>query len=448
MMKKIDFDQAQLVQNVSTNKLTSVSQFKNQDSKIEFKREEFENFFTQLKEITAEMKKETKLEDVAVLVCGDTGAGKSTLVNCLLEQMPIAKSKKHTKEFLIEYESPLAKLGASGVSLTSIPQRYGLVDKVYWDCPGFEDNRGGMTDIANAFGISKLDEKAKSFKVLAVIEENSFLSRRGQLFRSMISKISKMFPDEKELENKIVFCFTKTDKIKDYQKELIIISKEPNNLEPEHRSFLKSIAEKEHFVLFPKPKKEGVIDNFYKENLVQKLEISKAITSHIAPIISPSSLIKMNSLQDYCNDRAKSLLFNISEEVSNLLIDMDNKDIEDFTKNFIDKVYPIREDLRDMEIIDNFYKIIAKFSDFLPMENLKKDFSELHFLSTTVLENIVGKFFPNGDCFEIETLEQPFKNLYEKIQKSLITKGMESFAKEVNDKINIFLSMGKLDIKI
>jgi hypothetical protein len=191
-----------------------------------------------------------------------------------------------------------------------------------------------------------------------------------------------------------------------------------------------------------------VIDNFYKENLVQKLEISNTITSHIAPIITPSSLIKMIDLQEYCNDQAKSLLFNISEEVSNLLIDMDNKDIEDFTKNFIDKVYPIEKDLKDIEIIDPFYKIIAKFSDFLPMENLKKDFSELRFLSTTVLGDIVGEFFSHGNCFEIETLEIPFKNLYDKIQKSLITKGMESFAKEVNDKVNIYSSMGKLDIKI
>tara|TARA_B110000503_G_scaffold131974_1_gene207385 strand:- start:2385 stop:3743 length:1359 start_codon:yes stop_codon:yes gene_type:complete len=452
-MNKTEFGQAQLVQNVSTNKLTSVSQLKNQDivnrSRIEAKNEKFETFFTQLKEITAEMKKETKLDDVAILVCGDTGAGKSTLVNYLLEQTPIVKPRKNTKEFLIEYENPLAKVGSNSVSLTSVPQRYSLVNKVYWDCPGFEDNRSGMTDIANAFSISKIGDKTKSFKVLAVIEESAFLSRKGQLFRSMINKMSKMFPDEKELANKIVICFTKTDKIKDYQKELITISQESNNLKPEHRSFLTLIAKNERFVLFPKPKKEGTINELCKENLVHKLEKSNAITSQIAPIISPSSLIEMNNLQDYCNDRAKSLLFNISEEVSNLLIDMDNKDIESFTTNFIGEVYPIREELKDMEIINKFYKMIAKFLDFLPMENIKKDFAELDFLSTTVLENIVGKFFPNGDYFEIETIELPFKNLYTNIQKSLNQKDMESFLNEVKkDVMKISLSMGKLDIKV
>lgn len=119
-----------------------------------------------------------------VIVFGDTGAGKSTLINvlwgCKMRRNPEDSS-------LIEVDpdsdvGEVAPIGSGPRSCTLIPTMVGDLEAVvlspsekevklsFYDMPGLSDNRGFEVDLATAITMKKIVENAKSVKFMMVYE--------------------------------------------------------------------------------------------------------------------------------------------------------------------------------------------------------------------------------------------------------------------------------------
>ncbi|WPY01236.1 hypothetical protein Trichorick_01144 [Candidatus Trichorickettsia mobilis] len=256
----------------------------------------------------------------ATLVCGDTGSGKSTLVNYLLGHILVAEHAENSNSLRIACEDQVANIGHDCVSETSVPGRY-TGTGTYWDCPGFEDTGGSAANISNAFSIAKIGDKARAVKILAVVEEADIAAKRSTAFRSIISKMTAMFDNRPDLANSVVFCFTKAQQIKNYKAALVSIINSKDSLNAKEKQFLNNIIKKNNFVVFPCPNHLGRIDNSVRDQLLEKLNSASFVRdSAIAPVVSVKSLRPLNELLNYTNDQVSKTMSEIVTELMKCLI--------------------------------------------------------------------------------------------------------------------------------
>src|SRR3989344_3450474 len=103
-------------------------------------------------------------KDRIVLILGSTGSGKSTLLNYLAnKQLELDTSGP---EDLIQCKNPLSPIGHGKHSCTVKPEIFpNIVSGItFCDCPGFFDNRGVVTEIANALTLTKLAKESKALQ--------------------------------------------------------------------------------------------------------------------------------------------------------------------------------------------------------------------------------------------------------------------------------------------
>ena len=134
---------------------------------------------------------------LALVICGNTGAGKSTAVNyvhgCKIEQV---KSEFGNRIVQVAKNSPVPELmsiGHSNQSATFIPGIESDDSFTYIDCPGFLDNRGAEINISNAVNIKQAIHAAKSIVVVVVLNYFTLISDRGRGLKDLASIISGMF---------------------------------------------------------------------------------------------------------------------------------------------------------------------------------------------------------------------------------------------------------------
>ena len=148
--------------------------------------------------------RETRGDDPAqpsVIVIGDTGSGKSTLITHLANRPLVAKSLPGRPKFL-ETEEPLPgfQIGAGIGVGTRMPTAWKdpISNILYWDCPGFHDPRGATTDIVNTFSIQQLFQSPSRVKIVLVAPEPD-LEARARNFGNLLNQLTKIFPRNEEL---------------------------------------------------------------------------------------------------------------------------------------------------------------------------------------------------------------------------------------------------------
>ncbi len=150
----------------------------------------------------------------AVIVLGNTGAGKSTFVNYLLGCDLMKKSPRDLgmkgvgKVVVVRSKAEggcmdeVMPIGHTRVSKTFVPQiQVDFSDNqlVYCDCPGFLDNRGAEINIANAVNIRRLLQSSRCVKVLALINYHSLKADRGRGIREMLQICTQLFGSVSQL---------------------------------------------------------------------------------------------------------------------------------------------------------------------------------------------------------------------------------------------------------
>lgn len=135
-----------------------------------------------------------------MIILGNTGAGKSTLVNYLVGcPLRSFQDPKISLEELFDATNPVAKIGHGAVSLTRFPETFTCPESglTYSDCPGFFDNRGAEFDIANMYAIARMVSVAKSVKgFIVVVNYHSLNANRGKGAGDAAEIISAVLQDQ------------------------------------------------------------------------------------------------------------------------------------------------------------------------------------------------------------------------------------------------------------
>ena len=134
----------------------------------------------------------------AVMVLGRTGSGKSALINMLAGRPLIAQQDEVTLKFFLTSEDmlPGITIGNLLLSETSIPRAWVYNDTVFWDCPGFDDNRGIEYEISHAFMFKKLFDTYQSCKIILVISDDDLNDRRAEKILPAIRALDLFFQSD------------------------------------------------------------------------------------------------------------------------------------------------------------------------------------------------------------------------------------------------------------
>jgi ribosome biogenesis GTPase A len=162
-------------------------------------------------------------QDIVIFV-GNTGAGKSTIINylhgCEFERVkttttntatPVTSTTSdiistacattstfvtHKRFYQVKGSSKqpeLVRIGHTNQSMTFVPEIQFDDNFVYCDCPGFSDNRGSEINIANAVNIKQVVYEAKSVRVVIMLNYHTIVTDRTQRMRELANALEELF---------------------------------------------------------------------------------------------------------------------------------------------------------------------------------------------------------------------------------------------------------------
>jgi len=173
-----------------------------------------------------------------ILLLGETGAGKSTVIQFLLGMKMLKKEINGIPHIEGEIDEYLKRMDANGILDEKITNQIKnlksscffksetrylnpieleldntfIIDSIkLCDTPGFRDSNGPEIDVANAISIIKAINTAKSVRPVVLISEKGF-GDRGLELKRLAMTIASIIPDFNNFHDKINFIFTKFGK--------------------------------------------------------------------------------------------------------------------------------------------------------------------------------------------------------------------------------------------
>jgi GTPase Era involved in 16S rRNA processing len=150
-----------------------------------------------------------------VLIIGNTGAGKSTLINYQLGYKMV-KSELHGSDVYNTEGNIGAVIGHSkSISETLFSETFEnkLDNIVYCDCPGFGENRDVEIRICVYVLREIIIRQFSSIKsIIIVISMPELESSRGAVFKELCENLGDLLKNPNELKASLIFVLTKVPK--------------------------------------------------------------------------------------------------------------------------------------------------------------------------------------------------------------------------------------------
>lgn len=254
-------------------------------------------------------------EKQAILLLGNTGAGKSTLAHMLAGRKLQAMYDDETGKFVVDAVEALAdiKIGHGKVSETTIPNKCVVGNTVIWDCPGFNDT-DIVQEIANAFFIKKLYTQHPKMKFVLVVTESDISSNRGTSFAKLVEQFCSGFADISMVENAVALVVTHASP----GKKPIHLAKEINNILEQNANLASNVKQmmgylQKNLQVSHAPAQEGELA---KSDLFYALE---GIGQYAEAKESMGKFSLSAKAQEYCIELVKMSMHGLGQVMNTLL---------------------------------------------------------------------------------------------------------------------------------
>lgn len=338
-----------------------------------------------ISEFTNGLDQESKKTNVFLV--GKTGAGKSTLTNYLTDVKLKAVGKRGKFTINLEEEKHgRPKIAKSALSQTTFPNKVEYSNTTYWDCPGFDDNKGPLQDIANAYYIKRLFDNLKNVKVVVVIDVADMETKARGLIE-VFNQLSELFEGHIEkLFTAVTLIVTKTTwnsiDCQECLMEDIIPVAADMKFKPDAIRLLKYIVNNNKVVAFNSPTKEGNVLNKNYDEIMTAINAAEIIKGSVNVQVSIDSDSKL-----YAKDLFKSFEYNIGIAMSHFVTSITN-DLTKIKGDNIQKVIQFCNWFKDEAVlIKDYPKLIEELSNRLTelkvnlevMNGVKKVFEGIKF---------------------------------------------------------------------
>jgi energy-coupling factor transporter ATP-binding protein EcfA2 len=151
-----------------------------------------------------------------VLVVGNTGSGKSTVINYLLgnEMKKIMNKGSRVYVGVTEDESLYPKIGLRSLSETLYSSIYhDSNNDIYWcDCAGFGENRGLVEEILADINLEIAIRLSNSvIAIIIVINSHELDVKKGVALSQLNQKLASIIKSFEDVVESVLFVFTKID---------------------------------------------------------------------------------------------------------------------------------------------------------------------------------------------------------------------------------------------
>ena len=262
-----------------------------------------------------------------LVAIGNTGSGKSTLVNLLLGgTLKVVQENKNN--FMLSYAGKGIKGG--GRSCTDIPQRFFLNDVVIWDTPGLKDTRDHSFSIMSAYYTREIIKKTAQISFLLVVQAEALTVTRGNSIVKLLNHLMHMVKEPLVMAEHTVLVLTKSVWLKDDSEAramLRSIVAQAKEYSAKEIAFFKAFADIVNIALFHLPNIHGMavdakvdIENNEKLKSVKNDIMAKVkFTADVEATIAKNILIFMdhvNSAIAKINAKNREVLNNLIQAVS------------------------------------------------------------------------------------------------------------------------------------
>lgn len=147
----------------------------------------------------------------AIIVIGDTGVGKSTIMNFLAGHQLMVRCQGLKPKLVCETQTDI-KIGHEKYSETSIPTRTIIENLAFYDCPGFRDNKGEEYEISNSFFVQRLLDIYSKVKIVLMIDESHISETRADKLPRLTKNLLRSFKSFHEIKEGVILIINRADR--------------------------------------------------------------------------------------------------------------------------------------------------------------------------------------------------------------------------------------------
>ncbi|MBA3814335.1 MAG: hypothetical protein H0X26_07605 [Alphaproteobacteria bacterium] len=305
-------------------------------------------------------------------------------------------------KLLVKEEDQIGKafvIGHGAISCTTHPNAYHDENNkiIWWDCPGFLDNKGIIQELSNQIAVSKLFTGEKPSKILLVANHAKFEDTRGRPVWEAIGSIVNMFKNSNEdysseenqkilqyLKNNLLFITTHAPDNFDMKYELAKLNAAPIDLATEMtRDLMDHLflnVSTKCFTSF-KPSKEGLFELGARNDILQSLKET----------LGSNLVARQASVDPYSKQCAEAVTNQIRSDIE--------LKFSEYINRFITPAITVKTLLSDLHKLQKFFeeaKVVstAKIDDtefldkLVEASNLLGESSNLGMLTSTIKDTM------------------------------------------------------------